>query len=569
MPHLRVPVPFWSKFTPRHWLLISFCYLAIAAATYGALDLIRGERPIFVHVRWTENVDDAARQVAEARYSLSESERLEGRTWAYTLNDVSTKNIRALVSDPETEDTQDIDRTAFRPAATAVRRPYPPSPPLSWLSLWGATVICLIAGLTGATLTLVTRPFEPAAASRALPPTAAATPPLTALESTLVVFVAALMVASVVVVRTTELRVDEKNHLGQIRRYAAGDFATTSAASGGFHTTAAIFAWLTNSASKENVRLFAVLISVLTIFVFGSVAQAVDPQSSAMRTLQFSVFPLLFPFWFLIYTDVLALLLMLFAVRAVLRERFHAAGIAMALAITVRQTYVVWLAMLGVWTAVVNSGVGLRPLARRLSSFAIAAVLFLVIVVVNGGVAMADRDNHPDMQLRLENLLFMLVCFFLFFFPLVVSSLPKIARLRPSLLIGISTASMVLYFSTFRVDHPYNIVSPDFFLRNALLQAMTTSTVAGVAASLAIALALMTLMVIRLRQPIHDLIYPYAALAVLPVWLIEQRYYLPAFALFMVFRESASPAAERWQLAVSAVAALFLFTGVVRGNFFL
>ena len=31
----------------------------------------------------------------------------------------------------------------------------------------------------------------------------------------------------------------------------------------------------------------------------------------------------------------------------------------------------------------------------------------------------------------------------------------------------------------------------------------------------------------------------------MPSWLIEQRYYLPAFALFMLFRESASPRVER------------------------
>ena len=59
--------------------------------------------------------------------------------------------------------------------------------------------------------------------------------------------------------------------------------------------------------------------------------------------------------------------------------------------------------------------------------------------------------------------------------------------------------------------------------------------------SLAIALAALSLFVIRLRQPVHYLIYPFAALSVMPVWLIEQRYYFPAFALFMLFRESASP----------------------------
>ena len=85
---------------------------------------------------------------------------------------------------------------------------------------------------------------------------------------------------------------------------------------------------------------------------------------------------------------------------------------------------------------------------------------------------------------------------------------------------------------------------------------MTSSTLARVATSVAIALAALSLFVIRLRQPVHYLIYPFAALSVMPVWLIEQRYYLPAFALFMAFRESASPSVERAMVVMNGVVTL-------------
>ena len=54
-----------------------------------------------------------------------------------------------------------------------------------------------------------------------------------------------------------------------------------------------------------------------------------------------------------------------------------------------------------------------------------------------------------------------------------------------------------------------------------------------------------------------------------PFWLIEQRYYMPVFTLFMLFRESASPRVERVLLATSVVIALYLFAGVVGGQSFL
>ena len=87
--------------------------------------------------------------------------------------------------------------------------------------------------------------------------------------------------------------------------------------------------------------------------------------------------------------------------------------------------------------------------------------------------------------------------------------------------------------------------------------------------SVAIALAVLSLCVIRLRQPAHYLIYPFAVVSVIPFWLIEQRYYMPVFTLFMLFRESASPRVERALLATSVVIALYLFAGVVGGQSFL
>jgi hypothetical protein len=202
-------------------------------------------------------------------------------------------------------------------------------------------------------------------------------------------------------------------------------------------------------------------------------------------------------------------------------------------------------------------------------SYGIGAAIFLLFVLANDGVAVGDRDSHADMELQTENLLFMLVCFFLTFLPLIVSRLPQIARLHPALLLGIPLASVVLFFGTFRVDHPWNIKTQDIFLRNVMLEAVTSSTLAGVATSVAIAVAALSLFVIRLRHPVHYLIYPFAALSVMPAWLIEQRYYLPAFALFMLFRESASASVERAMVAVNGVAALYLFAGVAQGWFFI
>ena len=130
----------------NRFLVAGFLCLGIATASYGALQVTRGPRHVFMHVRWAPDVDEATRQGAERRYSLSHGELLEGRTWGYTLSDLSAANVRALVSDPAVEDTQDIDRAAFRASPSAERRPYPASDSLIPVSLWGVTVCAYSSG---------------------------------------------------------------------------------------------------------------------------------------------------------------------------------------------------------------------------------------------------------------------------------------------------------------------------------------------------------------------------------------------------------------------------------------
>ena len=552
----------------RRFLAAGVLCLVIAAAAYAALRLTRGPEPILIHVRWAPGVAEPARREAERRYHLSEAEFFEGRTWGYTLNDLSATNIKALVTDPVVEDTQDIDRRLFRSSPAAETRPHPSNSPVA-VGLWGATILFLSVGLLAVSLGLIER----VAAGIPTPPFASvhgANPPWPAMsQAAPLVVIVVLMVACFLAARTMELRGDEDNHLEQIQRYLAGDYSTTTTTIGGFHAAAALFASLVGRSSKEVIRIFALLLSAATILVFWSLMRLFEPQATAMRTLQFVLFPLLFPFWFLIYTDVLALLLLLLAVAALARRRFHITGVLMLLSVAVRQTYAVWLALLGAWAAVIDFAGSLRQVVRRTLSFGVAAALFALFIVANNGIAIGDQASHPAMEFQTENLLFMLVCFFLMFVPLILSKLPQMARLHPALLVGVPLVSAALFFGTFRVDHPYNGRLEDVFLRNELLAVMTSSTLARAATSIVIALATLSLFVIRLRHPLYYLVYPFAALAMLPAWLIEQRYYLPAFTLFMLFRESASPAVERTMVAMNGILALYLFTGVMQGWFFL
>ena len=131
--------------------------LAIAAAAYATLRVTFGPRPVELHIRWAPGVDDTLRQGFEQRYSLSQGELLDDGGWWYALSDFSLANVRALVSDGAIEDTQGIDRDAFRVNRSAQRLPYPASDPWIPVRLRGVSILCLFIGLVGISLALIER----------------------------------------------------------------------------------------------------------------------------------------------------------------------------------------------------------------------------------------------------------------------------------------------------------------------------------------------------------------------------------------------------------------------------
>ena len=366
-----------------------------------------------------------------------------------------------------------------------------------------------------------------------------------------------------------ELRVDEEFHVPQIERYGAGDFTTETSTAGGFHLAATGFSRLFGLDATHGGRVFVALVAFAAIATFGSLARALDPASSAMRTAQFVFLPILFPYFFFVYTDVFALLFLLLALWALQGGRFQLAGLLMGLVLFVRQSYVVWSALVGLWVALGSVAEPIRRLASRLATFALAAVGFVVFVAANRGVAVGHVEMHPDFAFHTENVLYGLLTFGVLYLPLSLARWREIAALPASWWVGVPVLSGLAFFATFRVDHPFNVDWQDFFVRNALLAWISTSTVAGLVASAFIALAVLTLRVTPLQARRHALLYPAAVLALVPQWLVEVRYLIPAFALFTLFRRPATPRAERALLATHVLLALACAFGMLRGAFFL
>jgi alpha-1,2-glucosyltransferase len=310
----------------------------------------------------------------------------------------------------------------------------------------------------------------------------------------------------------------------------------------GFHTAVASLATLAGDRGLDTLRLVAAPLGLLAVAGAWLLARRVTPERTAERTLQILFLPPLFPLMFLLYTDALAIGLVLLSLHASLRGRPTAAGAAGLAAILVRQTSAVWLAFVVVESLL--AGHRGPPGARRLLEhgkrwwLAVLALLgFAAFVVANRGVAIGDPWAHPVRRLGIENLVAGLHLTALVLLPTLPSAWRHLAprlRTRRGLLLAAATvaAVTVAHLALFRADHPFN--DDERILHNDWIRLVAGGVPARVLAMLPTLLGVLLLAGRPLVRRSFLLLYPVAALALLPGWLIEFRYALPALVLVLL-----------------------------------
>jgi len=85
----------------------------VAVLVLGAIPVLFGSPRPMVRLYW-RTIPDADRRAAEQQFHLSEPTHVTGNTWSYVPLDTSADTMRAIVAHPLVEDTDGINRRAFR-----------------------------------------------------------------------------------------------------------------------------------------------------------------------------------------------------------------------------------------------------------------------------------------------------------------------------------------------------------------------------------------------------------------------------------------------------------------------
>lgn len=396
-------------------------------------------------------------------------------------------------------------------------------------------------------------------------------PALTYLRANaLLLFVALAMLATAVYLPSHPF-VDEYIHWPTAQLFAQGKWPLNPGIST-WPTMNAVVGWTTalfhQSQHIKAGRLVIVVFGFIALAGFYHLAKEFDTGSAKLRTAQFFLSPIVLPFCALIYTDLPALSCLLWsAVGAMRRQPWLLIG-AGALACAFRQNEIVWFvafAFLFGWLSLRDGDkIELTPVIAIIGVIA----TWLVLVKLQGGVAAGayTQGDHPGTLKGIPNIWFALAVAAIVYLPYFVFRLftdSQHLQLWQFLALGLLVAF------TFQVKHRFNLIEFNYFVRNNLLQ--QTFTQQGMGIFLVVAVTAAPLVFRTRLAGYENLRLPllvFSILSLLPFWLIEQRYYLPIFALFWAARTAVDRRVEIVQLLFGIACTLWMIVHIAHGTAF-
>lgn len=400
-----------------------------------------------------------------------------------------------------------------------------------------------------------------------------------AVATTLIVIFCAAVGYGVIATQP-RLLADEGFHAPQVWTFLVGDFQTYQSTTmlPGYHAILALLERIIGYHDDALLRFLNLLGSLLLpVFVWRLVAMYA-PQEAGRRTVQWFLMPLLFPLFFLVYTDAWALAAVLATLFSALRRRFLVAGFAGLAACLLRQDMITWVGM--AWLLALLGDLDIhswrkswrrewKPAIIRGFPLLVVLLTFAGFFLWNDGVAIGDRDKHA-VGFNLTNVAYLLLCAWVIFLPQNVQALPRLWRLlRNPLCLALLAAGFAIYMGTYANEHMYNSPEFRFYLRNEGLYWMTKYTWIRAVAFVPMAWMVLTLCVTRLAEPRLYIFYFVAFVSVGLHPLIEQRYYLPALTLFQVWRPTTDARWENELLVMYATISPLIMWGITREYFFL
>jgi alpha-1,2-glucosyltransferase len=300
--------------------------------------------------------------------------------------------------------------------------------------------------------------------------------------------------------------------------------------------------------------------------------------NSIRKTLLYYFFPTLFSFYFLVYTDLMSMFFVILAYYLLIKNRPTESGIAILVAILIRQNNIVWLGMLMMYpildllqavswkTLYEEKTLAIKWYIKNHYMYIINCILFLAFVIINKGIIIYDRESHPLIP-HLTNVYFILFISFFLFLPLIFYNYKKMLEALKKFWYWIA-GTFVLIMLTFENSHWYNMLENVGFIKNGILQYAAHNLTGRALFAFICCIFLLWLFTVKMRNITHYIMYPFTVIVLMMSWLVDVRYYTVPFVLFMIFREEQNDKEEWMMLGYAILISIMMFIGVLRHSMF-
>jgi len=347
----------------------------------------------------------------------------------------------------------------------------------------------------------------------------------------------------------------------------------------GYYLLLGFLGFLFKNNSIALMRFLNTLFSVACVYVFHKTAKEIDSKSCYIKTFQFLLFPILFPFFFLIYNDVLSLFLVLLSFLFLIKKRINFSVVAILASILIRQNNIIWVGFLITYLTLEEVGkhkkideIKFASIIKDIWLLVFIILLFGAFFLINRGATFGANRLSQPVSFHLDNIYFSLFLLSVLFFPLILdrNNFQKMLMVvtQPPYF-WLIMIFFPFYLKTFRGDHPWNSSEFDFFLRNNFLKYFLSNLRTKALLFAFVAFAILLLATIRLKKKNFYLLYPFSFIFLSFSWLVEPRYYFIPYTFFILFREESSVTIEFSLLIFYALFSRIIFFGTLFRCFFL
>lgn len=344
-----------------------------------------------------------------------------------------------------------------------------------------------------------------------------------------------------------KLHADEAFHGGQIwlfydnQNRLAGNITVPPT----YHYVIAKLSQLVGFYADNLSRGLTLLVGLLAVPFFYLSARKYFPDQAVLRSIQILFFPLIFPYFFVIYTDIWSLLAIAIAFACAVNRHFVLSGLACLLALFIRQDNIAWVGIIYLFICFENIKtldkqnlmLLIRNTLTKAMLFNLIFIAFLIFIYVNKGVAIGDAGAHKLSSFNLTNLHIYLLYSWILFLPLHIYQLPSIwSIVKKPITAPFLIAGFLLYIATIDNSHPYNRIMYDYFIHNLVIHLIDDYPLIKVISFIPVTWTILSFVTLKLPEQRWKWFIWLAPIAAIIHPLIEPRYYIPAFFMLHVLR---------------------------------